>query len=259
MKTLSNIISAAIILFSFSTALAQNDNAEKISMYAIPKTEQNPFGMQMPLPETWLLNNNAPDGKPLITAPGGVEVYAYPQPQSYLYADDSLTLKYYHDALGTPIRVPKGIDNIIENDLKPLAQKNGYYFLQQYPLKDIAMNIAGFTASLYNPLQLNNLVQVSATEWRDKDGNMLLIVLQYTETGSSSDILSWGYSAHSLQSPPSEFEKARDHFIYGLVNLEYNPDDISAYNKAQKELWNKENVPEEPIPGKDYTQDKIGK
>ncbi|NEN22588.1 hypothetical protein G3O08_03600 [Cryomorpha ignava] len=254
MKSLSIFITASIIICGISTASAQNENSsgEKIIMHPIPKTEQNSIGMQMPLPHAWTLNNNAPDGQPIITAPGEIEVYAYPQPQEFLYANDSVTLKYYHDAMGTPTREAKGIDNIIENDIKPLAEKNGYKFLKQYPLKDIAMNIATFTATLYNPLNMNNLVQASGTEWTDKNGNMLLIVLQYTETGSATDILSWGYSAHSLQAPPNEFEAARDHFIYGLINLQYNPDDISAYNKAQSAEWNKsQGSYDEP-----YNQDK---
>lgn len=241
MKSLSIIITASIILFGITTTSAQsnNSNEEKIVMHPIPKTEQNSIGMQMPLPDSWRLNNNAPEGEPIITAPDKIEVYVYPEPQGFLYANDSVTLKYYHDALGTPIRQPMGIDDIIENDVKPLVEKNGYKFVKQYSLKDIAMNISGFTASLYNPLRLMNLITVSGTEWTDKDGNMLLIVVQYTETGSASDILSWGYSAHSLQAPPNEFEAARDHFIYGLINLQYNPDDISAYNKTQSEEWNK--------------------
>lgn len=253
MKSLFIFITTLIICAPTSVSAQNNDSTEeKIVMHPIPKTEQNSIGMQMPLPDTWVLNNNAPDGEPIITAPREVKVYAYPQPQGFLYANDSVTLKYYHDAMGTPIRQPKGIDDIINNDLKPLVEKNGYKFLKQYPLKDIAMNIATFTASLYNPLNLNNLVQASGTEWTNKNGTILLIVVQYTETGSPSDILSWGYSAHSLQSPPNEFEAARDHFIYGLTNLQYNPDDISAYNKTQSEEWNKS----QPSYNEQYNQDK---
>lgn len=242
MKTTSVFISVMIFLCGLTQVLAQNQpgSRDNIIMHPIPKTEQNSIAMQMPLPDTWRLNNNAPDGEPIITAPRDVKVYAYPEPKGFLYANDSITLNYYHDAMGTPIREPKGIEDIIENDVKPLVEKNGYTFLKQYALKDIAMNISGFTASLYNPLNLMNLVTVFGTEWTDKDGNMLLIIVQYTETGSASDILSWGYSAHSLQAAPIEFSAARDHFIYGLVNLQYNPDDIKAYNDAQSAEWNKD-------------------
>lgn len=244
MKTLSMLLTATIIFCGVTKTSAQiNDGrSDKVIMHPISKENNNGIGMQMPLPETWNYHNNALDGQPVITAPGGVEVYNYPHPQDFLYANDSVTLNYYHNATGIPIRNARGIEYIIETDLKPLVERNGYSFLKQYPLKDITMNISNNTALFFNPLGLNNLVQVSGTEWSDKAGNMLLIVIQYTETGSLSDILSWGYSAHSMQSPPNEFENARDHFIYGLANLKYDPDDIKSYNAAQSAEWEKNKI-----------------
>lgn len=261
MKPLSIFITATLLISGITTTSAQRDkpNEEKIIMHPIPKTEQNPFGMQMPLPDTWAFHNNVPPGSPIITGSYGTEVYKFPAPKDFLFANDSATLKYYQDAIGLPARKPQGIDKIIENDLKPLVAENGYRFLKQYPLRNIAVNISEFAVSLFNALQLNSIIQVTGTEWTDKDGNMLLIVLQYTETGSTSDILSWGYEAYSLQASSIEFEKARDHFIYGLSNVQYNPDDIKAYNQVQKEQWYKQQGYEEPYDTvKDYTQDRIG-
>jgi len=247
MKTISLIITASIILCGLTRASAQSNlsSAEKIVMHSISKQKNNGIGMQIPLPDTWSYNNDAVDGEPVITAPGGVEVYNYPHPQDFLYANDSVTVTYYHHATGIPVREPRGVEYVIETDLKPLVERNGYSFVGQYPLKDVAMNISSNTALFFNPLQLNNLVQVSGTEWAVKAGNKLLIVIQYTETGSLSDILSWGYSAHSLQAPLKEFESARDHFIYGLANLQYNPDDIKAYNDAQRAEWDRNKMENE--------------
>lgn len=246
MKSISIFITAILLLCGLTRTSAQNNQSEEIIvMHPIPKTEQNPFGMQMPLPDTWAFHNNVPAGNPIITGTYGTKIYKFPAPKDFLFANDSATLKYYQDAIGLPARKPQGIDTIIENDLKPLVEENGYRFLKQYPLRNIAVNISEFAVSLFNALQLNSIIQVTGTEWIDKDGNMLLIVLQYTETGSTSDILSWGYEAYSLQASSMEFENARDHFIYGLSNVQYNPDDIKAYNQVQKEQWYKQQGYEE--------------
>lgn len=193
---------------------------------------------QMPLPSSWKLNQQAQNGTPSITGPGGVEVYNFPY-QSFAYSNDQMMHQAYQQS-GQQMQQPAGIEAILNNVVGAYAQQQGLTQITKYPLPQVAQSDASYVNALYSagPKQNRNLA--AGSDFKDAKGNKFMIVLHYSENGAS-DFVSWGYYTQMLKAPAASFEQAKNHYINGLANVRYNQQQINNYNNAEQSKLNQSN------------------
>lgn len=206
-----------------------SQSSGKIVMHAImdPKTK-SPFS-HIPLPANWKIQSTAATGSPSIVGPG-IEIYSYPY-QTFMYSNDPMTQQAYQYA-GQQMRQPAGIENVISQDLMQWAQGNGLQFKKQYGLPKVAQANKSYMDQLYTYGAQQNSFQAAGTEWIDNKGKKVLIVINYNENRSQGFVM-WGYYVQLLKSDAAGFDEARDYYLNGLINTQYNQQHIQAYNQQE--------------------------
>lgn len=184
----------------------------------------------MPLPMNWRINTS---GSAVIESPDGVRVYNFPL-QFFIYADDPYMLQMYAQS-GQPVRRYTQIEQLIREDLMPIAQREGSKFIKQYPVEEIANADRDYDALLFKVMPSQQKFNVAVTEWEDKNGNPYLIVV-HQNASYANNLLNWGYYCHAMEAPKSIYGKAKETLLYALANTKYNPKNVEAYNisEAQK-------------------------
>ena len=83
------------------------------------------------------------------------------------------------------------------------------------------------------------------SEWSDGKGNSILVIVDQIINDGQSSVF-WYYSLKVLEAPNKHFEKAKNAFIYGIVNTQDNPRQIQAYNLSEQQKstqsWNQHNA-----------------
>lgn len=208
-----------------------SDN-ENIIMHPVSNPKTNATSMLIPLPASWQMNSKAPEGKPYITGPDGLEIYSY-SGQNYIHTTNPYMHQAYQSS-GTAMAPPAGIDNVVTQQLIPYGRQNGLQLINQYPLPQVA----GIDAAYVKSITLDNgptINRAAGTDWIDQNGKKVFIVLHYYEMGSP-DMVNWGYHIQVLKVLPRSFEKSKDYFVNGLVKAQFNQNEINAFknNLANK-------------------------
>lgn len=203
---------------------------ENIVMHPMmdPKTN-TPFA-QVPLPASWKMNQSNQQGAPMITGPNGLKIYGSGF-RSFMYSTDPMAQQAYQSQ-GQKMRQPIGIDNVMRQDITEMAQKNGLTFVRQFPLPQVARNDQSYMNQLYSTGPKNNKMQAVGSDWTDKNGKKLFIALHYMEMNAGG-MTTWGYNLQSLEADNSYFETAKSNYINGLSNMQYNQQQINAYNQNE--------------------------
>ncbi|NEN22788.1 hypothetical protein G3O08_04645 [Cryomorpha ignava] len=205
------------------TQIAGNEN---IVMHPVVSAKTNSVSMLIPLPESWKLDNKPAEGKPAVTGPNGLAIYAYPA-QSYTYTTIPEMYSAYQSS-GAAMAPPAGIDNVISQQLIPYGQENGLQLIKHYPLPQVAASDAAYVSAISGNNSGPNVNRAAGTDWTDQKGNKVLIVLHYNEMGSPN-FVTWGYYIQILKVSAASFDQAKNYYINGLANIQYNQNEINAY------------------------------
>lgn len=215
----------------------ENDQKdEAIVMHTIINSKTGRPFAQIPLPASWQLTRSKKAGVPAISGPHGLKIYASAY-SSFVYAADPMTRQVY-EAYGQEMRQPIGIGNVIRQDLMAMANQRGLRFDRQYPLPRVAQKDKSYMDQLYTLGSRNNNFQATATEWIDKNGKNVLIVIHYNEVFMTG-MVTWGYYTQSVSAETNYFEKAKNAYITGLFNMQYNTESIAAHNQKEASRANR--------------------
>ncbi|NOK16515.1 hypothetical protein [Corallococcus carmarthensis] len=181
---------------------------------------------RLPLPDNWILNN----GKAAMSGPGNVNVYMFPL-KTFMFSNDMMMREVYLRS-GTPMRPFYSMDQIVQEDLIPIANQEGARLVNQYDAPPIAMADKGFSDLLYKVGPVRELFLARVTEWVDTNGQpyLLLVHLHATDLGN---MVTWNYYCHALDAPKERYEESRGVVLNALANVQYNPEYVQAYNQNE--------------------------
>jgi len=134
-----------------------------------------------------------------------------------------------YQANGQQMVPPPGIEKLLAQELFPQSRQQGFTLLDQYPLPQVAACTERYVGMLHGGNGPGNTFRAAGSEWTDRDGNKVLIVLNYNEMGTAN-FVNWGYTVNVLKAQPQYFEQAKSAYIYGVSNIAYNQDQINAFN-----------------------------
>ena len=190
---------------------------------------------QIPLPANWYVNSSATENQPVIQGPDGINVYFIPY-KSYIYTEDANMRQIYQQS-GQPFRYPISIKNIINEDLIPVANRDGSKFIRHYDLPDVAEADRNFSSLLFQAVPSQRFFYAVATEWEDAKGDSYLIVI-HQNSSIANNTANWNYFCHAMEAPQSEYENAKKNLLYGLAHAEYNPRYFDDYNREEAQKAN---------------------
>ena len=210
--------------------ISQNQGGDKIVMHPIMDPKTNQPSSQIPLPASWKIHTNVQANAPGITGPDGIEVYFYAY-QGFMYSNDPYMQQAYQ-ASGQQIRPPAGIENVMNQDIAQMASSIGLKFVKQYPLHQVAQADKNYADKLFKAGEQQTTFSAAGSDWEDGKGNKVVVITHYNENAGQGSIY-WGYYIQVLGSKGSAFENAKNAYLNGLVNTQYNPQSIAAYNQAE--------------------------
>lgn len=177
-----------------------------------------------PLPEDWDLN----DPNYLVTGPNNIRVKAFPLQVFTRNLDPSMDYIYSQ----TPQRAMPEINQLIQEDVFPWTQKNGYTILDNYELPDVAKMDAWYNGQLFKAMPSIDVNKAYGINLQDSNGNPALLIM-HLQNSQSQGLEIWNYHAELLESNPEVFEIAKKQYLFALENTRYNLDPIMEFNKAE--------------------------
>lgn len=219
----------------------KNNSADKIAMHTVMNPTTGKPSMYIPFPSGWKFIKGATLGQPAMKGPNGLTLIIYP-PQSYTYTNNA-TMNQAYQSNGVQVMAPVGIENALKQVIIPQGQQMGMTLLNQYPMPELAAKNREYVARLNGVNSPQDVFQTVGTDWKDGEGNKVLVVLNYFELRSSGSI-SWGYNAEMLKVQPSGFEHAKQQYVYAMANKVFDQNDVVTFQndlarkiKSQEDHW----------------------
>ncbi|WP_253998820.1 hypothetical protein [Myxococcus qinghaiensis] len=180
----------------------------------------------MPLPDNWIVNN----GRAAMSGPGNVNVYMLPL-KTFMFSGDPMMQQVYARS-GQAMRPFHSIEQVIQQDLVPIAKKDGAKLVKQYDAPPIAASDKSFSDLLYKVGPMRQLFLAKVTEWADKNGAPYMMVTHLTAT-DMGNMVNWSYYSHALDAPKERYEESKEVVLNALANTRYNPEYVQAYNQNE--------------------------
>jgi hypothetical protein len=180
----------------------------------------------LPLPDNWIVNH----GKAFMSGPGNVHVYMFPL-KTFMYSNDAM-MQQLSAQSGNTMRPFVSIEKVIQQDLVPVAQKEGAKLVKQYDAPQIAASDKSFSDLLYKVGPMRQVFHAKVTEWTDKKGNPYMIVVHVNAT-DLGNMVSWTYFSHALDAPKERYEESKKIVLNALANVRYNAQYVQAYNQNE--------------------------
>ncbi len=217
-------------LSNAQSAHVASSNADQIVMKHLSDLNTGQVLAQMPLPASWKINSNPGQNMPETTGPGGIEIRSFAG-KTFTYSEDHYTNQMYQQS-GQQVRQPAGVETIVKQDLITALEQQGYRYEKMYALPSLARVDKAYSDQLYAYGQQQKSFQVAGAEFTGKDGKKNLLIVRYFETYSMGLYL-WGYNMQNLSAPVAVFESAKQTYLYGLENIQYNQATIASYNAKE--------------------------
>jgi hypothetical protein len=183
---------------------------------------------QMTLPANWVFNTKP--GKASILGPKGIQVYNIPM-RNFMFTNDQMTAQVYAQN-GGKLRAPMSGEQIVRQDLLPVAKKDGSTLVKVYDAPSIAKSDGSIQDMMYHIGPAGGKYEAVVSEWKDKDGKPYAIVLHISRNDMGNMVM-WNYYGQGLDAPPSQYESAKKTLLDGLASLQYNPRYFDQYNQTE--------------------------
>jgi hypothetical protein len=208
---------------------ATSSSWEKLVMRPF-RDAQGTLLVEMPFPTSWKLLSRTKPGEPSIEGPNGVKVVDYPL-QSFLFSRDPQMQQLYQQT-GQRVRALPSVEDLVQQDVRPWAEKRGLKFVKQYEVPEISRMDRWYSDQLYKAMPTQSQITAIGSEWESDEGERCF-VLMHLNAGASLELQTWSYYCTSLQADKAHFETARRQFIFALANARYNLAPIAAYNQLE--------------------------
>jgi hypothetical protein len=225
------------------SGVQQPTGSGKVVMHPIKDPKTGMVASQMPLPDTWRITTPKTAEDPHIIGPNGIKIF-YRNGASHMYSNDPYMQQTYQMA-GQRMRAPVSIEQLIQQDLAPNLKREGLQFVKNEPLPEVARRNQHSASKLYKVAPSNESFYAMGSEWLDKEGKPVLIIVNQGVSQGQQDVF-WYYNLQVLTSDKPAFEEAKKAFVYGIANTQDNPQQIAAYNASEQrksnQSWSQHNA-----------------
>tara|TARA_R110002072_G_scaffold59514_1_gene151434 strand:- start:14753 stop:15931 length:1179 start_codon:yes stop_codon:yes gene_type:complete len=211
-------------------------NNGRIQNYQIKDTRNNMIIGTLPIPASWRTSG---DPQAMLEGPNGVKVYNE-QGNFFSYSNDPY-MNQLAQQTGQKVQPPKSVENVIQQDLIPLAQQQGAKFVKSYPIPQLARFDEAFDAKLWKYMPTRKQFNVMAAEFTDNKGKSSIVIVRH-QMGQDQMGSTWGYVCNMMESNTPSFEQAKQAYINGLINLNINPQWIQACNQRDQQRAQQSNA-----------------
>ena len=183
----------------------------KVIMHPIHNPKAGMESGRIPLPAAWKLQSNAwitPDGGQVQSQPGGMFMSHQRQVNS--------------------------IDQIIREDLLPQLQQRGHQILGTSDLPAIARKDQQMYAQYWKVTPTQDHHAAKAIDYRNSNGDLGLLVVHFTLSRSEYGNFA-NYYLQVMETGAARFEQSKRELLYGLANMESNPQYIAAHNRREQQ------------------------
>lgn len=192
----------------------------KIIFHEINDPKRNMVMGYLPLPNNWKIKEHIGNDNIIATGPNNIKVYGE-KVENFVFSQLS-GFNQMMANMGHQIKPLRSVEQLIKEEFVPLFSNDGLKLLKLYPLPKQKAYDENYEQFVFKPVPMQKTFNVMATEWEDSLGNMTLFVLRqyiiYTQEGCY-----WGYKASGLEAPKSQFETAKNNYLYTLANSKYSP------------------------------------
>lgn len=203
---------------------------ENTELIAHPMLDnKNQVMAHMTLPANWKLHNEP--GKAAFTGPNGIFVYNIPI-RNFMFTNDAMTAEIYRQN-GGKLRAPVSAEDLVHQDLEPVAKSEGSKLIKIYRNPEIAQSDGSIQDMMYHIGASSSRYDAVVSEWEDKDGNPYAIVLHSSVTDMGNMVM-WNYYGHGIDAPKAHYESAKKTLLSGLASLKYNPRYFDQYNQNEQ-------------------------
>lgn len=202
---------------------------EKLEMKSI-RDNRGVETAQMPIPSTWKMHASQGQGSPTFTGPNGLKITDYPL-KSFTYVSDPYMQQLYYQT-GVALRLMPGVEQVIEQDLKPWCASRGYTFVRHYEATEVSKIDKWYSDQLYKAMPTQSEIAAIATEWVNQKGEPYFL-LMHLVVQTSDGMQNWYYYTTDLVADMKYFEKAKKQLLFTLANTRYALEPIAAYNRAE--------------------------
>ncbi|QNJ97183.1 type 2 periplasmic-binding domain-containing protein [Constantimarinum furrinae] len=208
-------------------------NPDQLEYKIIMDNKRNMPMARIPLPASWQMNTNDPTV--LLEGPGGLKVGNL-RNNMFIATNDPYMQQAYSQS-GTQLRINPGLMNVFDQDFVPQLRQNGFTVKAKYPLPKMVESDKNYFSKLYKTAPSQNKYEAIAVELQDQNNTSLLFVIRSFDSYAQGTSM-WGYYGYALEAPTSAFEAAKNHFLFGIQNIEYNPQQIALYNQEEQQKAN---------------------
>lgn len=208
----------------------------RIQNYQIKDTRNNMIIGTLPIPASWRTSS---DPQVMFEGPDGVKVYKE-NGNFFSYSNDPY-MNQVAQQTGQNVQPPKSIENVIKQDLIPLAQQQGATFVTSYPIPQLARFDETFDAKLWKYMPVRKQFNVVAAEFKHNNGKLSIVIVRH-QVGQNQLGSTWGYVCNMMESDASTFKQAKQAYINGLINLQFNPQWIQACNQRDQQRAQQSNA-----------------
>jgi hypothetical protein len=209
------------------------NNGDKLEYKIIMDTKRNMPMARLPLPSTWRMVTNDPTV--LLEAPGGIKVGNL-RNSMFIATNDPYMQQAYAQS-GAQLRVNPGLMTAFDQDFVPQLRQNGYTVTAKYPLPKMVASDKNYFSKLYKSAPTQNKYEAIAVELKNSNNQSVLFVVRSFDSYAQGMSM-WGYYGYALEAPSATFEEAKNHFLFGIQNIEYNPQQIAMYNREEQQKSN---------------------
>ncbi len=181
----------------------------KVEMKKIVNPKTGDLMAYIPLPANWSISNAG------ITGPNGIIIKEY-------------GAKMFDNAQ----RRPLSAQQILNQDLAPSIQQAGGKIVNTFPIPAIMKYDQNYSSKLYSSGDMQKTFDALGVDIVDPNGkpNFIIIRQGHYNYGYGG---SWYYMTHTLECQSSVYDEAKQALIFGISNVQSNPDQIAAYNRNE--------------------------
>ena len=216
---------------------------EKMVMHPVNDPNTGMVSQQVPLPASWTIARNAQGDEPVITGPGGVKVY-YRKGGTFVYSNDP-SMQQSYQMSGMPMRVPVDIGTYLKQDVSQAMERTGMRLVRQYPLPQVAAHNQAYMAKLYKSVPSRDHHSCMGTEWVNAQGEPLFMLVNMMVSEGENNVF-WFTNMQALKADKESMASAKAALINSIVNTQYNPQQIAAYNANEQQKssqsWSQHNA-----------------
>ncbi|MEZ5004483.1 MAG: hypothetical protein R2730_15755 [Chitinophagales bacterium] len=221
-----------------STLATDLDTTKSKVFRTLKNAYTNEHYCQIFVPDNWKINDTAQNNTPFIIAPDQFKVYRHFIGNHYSFSEDPSLLQKAKVSYNRTPRIYE-ISDIIELEIQPSIEKDGYELVKIYPLKKVSNRSEELYHSTYN---FPERITTMATEWEDTTHHKILcliqLIIQPPLFASSGYITTFSYFAEMLYFEGEGFPSFTTNYIHALEQVIWDKNYVqNQYNFAASQTY----------------------